>query len=150
MSTLVVNRVVSQDLTLSGNQEVTGNLIVSGTQITQGNAYITAADSNQQITGGILVTSLDLGVISTGTVSPNPGDRPQQHYTCQGPHTLAPSANVGSCILDIIMSTGANTITTSSWTKVSGDSFTYTNGHKFRVGITIGAAGSLLNVIALQ
>jgi hypothetical protein len=33
---------------------------------------------------------------------------------------------------------------------VTGDSFTTTNGHKFRCEITIGNAGSLLNVYAMQ
>jgi hypothetical protein len=56
----------------------------------------------------------------------------------------------GSLFLDITNNGSAGTITTSGWTKVSGDSFTTTNGHKFRCSCSIGNAGSLLNVQAMQ
>lgn len=105
---------------------------------------------DQALTGGVVVTSKDLGTISTGTVTPDPGDRPMQHYTNGGAHTLAPSANFGSVLVDITNNATAGSITTSGFTFVTGDAFTTTDGHKFRCHISIGNAGSLLSVQALQ
>jgi len=105
---------------------------------------------DQVLSGGVIVTSKDLGTKTTGTVTPDPGDRPMQHYVNGGAHTLAPSANVGSYLLDITNNASAGAITTSGFTFVTGDAFTTTNGHKFRCHISIGAAGSLLQVQALQ
>lgn len=113
-----------------------------------GNAKLAVED--QSLTGGARVTSKDLGTISSGTVTPDPGDRPLQHYTNGGAHTLAPGSNTGSYLLDITNNGSAGAITTSGWTKVSGDAFTTTNGHKFRCHCSIGEAGSYLVVGALQ
>ena len=109
---------------------------------------MTVAD--QVITGGARVTSLSLGTITSGTLTPDPGDRPLQHYTNGGAHTLAPGSNSGAYYLDITNNGSAGAITTSGWTKVSGDSFTTTNGHKFRCSCSVGDAGSLLVVQAMQ
>lgn len=105
---------------------------------------------DQALTGGVIVTSKSLGTVSSGTTTPDPGDRPQQHYTNNGAHTLAPSANGGSILLDITNGASAGAITTSGFTKVTGDAFTTTNGHKFRCHISIGNGGSLLAIQALQ
>jgi hypothetical protein len=105
---------------------------------------------DQVLTGGVIVTSKDLGTASSGTVTPDPGDRSIQHYTNGGAHTLAPSSNVGTTILVITNNASAGAITTSGFTKVVGDAFTTTNGHKFVCNIIISAAGSLLQVQAMQ
>ena len=105
---------------------------------------------DQTVTGGARVTSKSLGTITTGTTTLDPGDRAMQHYTNGGAHTLAPGSNTGSLFLDITNNASAGAITTSGWTKVSGDSFTTSNGHKFRCSCSIGDAGSLLNVQAMQ
>jgi hypothetical protein len=113
-----------------------------------GIAYLDVAD--QVVTGGARITSLSLGVVNSGTLTPDPGDRPMQHYTANGAHTLAPGSNAGSYLLDILNGASAATITTSGWTKVDGDAFTTTNGHKFRCSCTIGNNGSVLVVQAMQ
>ena len=116
-------------------------------------AYASAAKldvEDQTLTGGARVTSKNLGTVSSGTLTPDPGDRQMQHYTNNGAHTLAPGTNVGSYLLDITNGASAGAITTSGWTKVSGAAFTTTNGHKFRCSCTIGNGGSLLIVEALQ
>lgn len=102
--------------------------------------------ADQVLTGGARVTSLSLGTISSGTVTPDPGDRPMQHYTNGGAHTLAPGSNAGYYVLDITNNGSAGAITTSGWTKVTGDSFTTTNGHTFRCSCSIGNIGSLLTI----
>lgn len=104
----------------------------------------------QTVTGGANITSKDLGTISSGTVTPDPGNRALQHYTNGGAHTLAPSANAGACFVDITNNGSAGAITTSGFTKVTGDAFTTTNGNKFRCHISVGNGGSLLSVQALQ
>lgn len=102
------------------------------------------------VTGGGGITSKDLGTVSSGTLTPDPAARPMQHYINGGAHTLAPSATPGSFLLDITNSASAGAITTAGWTKVSGDPFDTTNGHKFRCYGSIGQAGSLLSVQAMQ
>jgi hypothetical protein len=107
-------------------------------------------EEDQVLTGGVIVTSKPLGTITSGTVTPDPGDRPQQHYTNGGAHTLGVSGNAGSTLVDITNNGSAGAITTSGFTKVTGDAFTTTNGHKFRCHVSIGNGGSLLQVQALQ
>jgi hypothetical protein len=106
--------------------------------------------ADQVITGGARVTSLSDGTKSSGTYTPDPGDRPLIHITNGGAFTLAPGSNTGSYILDITNNGSAGTITTSGWTKVTGDDFTTTNAHKFRCFCSIGDVGSLLNITAMQ
>lgn len=101
------------------------------------------------VTGGASITSKDLGTVSSGTATPDPAARPQQHYINGGAHTLAPSATAGSYLLDITNSGSAGAITTTGWTKVAG-SFDTTSGHAFRCYCSIGPAGSLLSVQAMQ
>lgn len=105
---------------------------------------------DQALTGGARVTSKDLGTVTSGTLTPDPGDRPLQHYTNNGAHTLAPGANAGSYLLDITNGASAGALTASGWTKVVGDAFTTTNGHKFRCAASVANGGSLLIVQALQ
>ena len=135
---------VSNTLTLAGTD---------GTTITFPSSSATMAALNledQALTGGVVVTSKSLGTISSGTVTPDPGDRPLQHYTNGGAHTLGVSANAGSILVDITNNGSAGAITTSGFTKVTGDSFNTTNTNKFRCHISIGNGGSLLQVQALQ
>lgn len=111
-------------------------------------AYINVED--QTLTGGARVTSKDLGTpTAASTVTLDPGDRPIQHLTNNAAFTLAPGSNSGSLLLDITNGASAGAITTSGWTKVTG-AFTTTNGNKFRCSCSIGNAGSLLSIQALQ
>lgn len=107
-------------------------------------------ESQTAITGGAAVTPKALGTITTGTVTPDPAARALQSYTNNGAHTLAPSGNNGSMLVDITNGASAGAITTSGFTKVAGDAFTTTNAQKFRCHISISTAGSLLSVQALQ
>lgn len=104
---------------------------------------------DQVVTGGARVTSKSLGTITSGTLTLDPGDRPLQHCTNGGAFTLAPGSNTGSILLDITNNGSAGAITTSGWTKVVG-SFTTVNAAKFRCHASIGDAGSLLTVQAMQ
>lgn len=116
------------------------------------NTAIVTSVENQACTGGCTVTEKALSNPTNGsTVTLDMGDRPIQTYTNNvAGHTLAPGTVHGMCLVDITNGASAGTITTSGWTKKSGDAFTTTNGHKFRCHCSVGTAGSLLVVQALQ
>lgn len=140
--TLVAPTSVASDKTLT-MQDASGTIALVATS-----AQLDVAD--QVITGGARVTpDTSLGTVTTGTITPDPGDRPLQSYTNGGAHTLAPGTNNGFYLLDITNNGSAGAITTSGWTKVVG-SFTITNGNKFRCGCSISTAGSLLTIQAMQ
>ncbi len=110
-------------------------------------AYLSTED--QVLTGGARVTPKDLGTVTSGTLTPDPGDRPLQYATNNGAHILAPGSNKGSYILEYTNGVSAGAITTSSWTKVVG-SFTTTSGHKFLCSCMVHQNYSLLSIQPLQ
>ena len=124
--------------------------VSAGLIAVEGSNVMMAGTENQAVTGGATVTSKSLGTQSSGTLALDLGDCPLQHYTNGGAHTLAPGSATSSAIIDITNNGSAGAITTSGWTKVAGDSFTTTNGHKFRCHCSVGNGGSLLVVQALQ
>ena len=135
----------SGKITVTNGDGVSGNINVNvGSDIAQ----LTA--TGQTLSGGARVTTYDNGTKSTGTLTPDPGNGPTQKYTNGGAHTLAPGTNYGSYILDITNNGSAGSITTSGFTKVTGSSFTTTNGHKFKCYVHVSGLGSLLNVQAMQ
>lgn len=117
----------------------------------EGNTVLTDSEENQgPITGGANVTSKDLGTVTTGTTALDYGERPNQRYVNGGAHTLAPDTAEGSCILLITNNASAGAITTSGWTKVTGDAFDTTNGNDFKCFCSTDNSLSLLNVVAMQ
>jgi hypothetical protein len=114
-------------------------------------AYAKLDTADQVVTGGVRVTPLEIGggTVSSGTVTPDPGDRALQYYTNGGAHTLAPGTNNGSYVLDITNNASAAAITTSGWTKVSG-AFATTNAYKYRCFCVVGNAGSSLDILGMQ
>jgi hypothetical protein len=132
---------------------ISSSLLANGNQVWHVGNLSQPAQLNveaQQLAGGARITEKDLGTISSGTVTPDPGARPLQKYTNGGAHTLTPGSNVGSYLLTIINSGTPGAITTTGWTKVAGDPFTVTAGHKFRCHVSVTGDGSLLIVQALQ
>jgi hypothetical protein len=107
---------------------------------------------NLVLTGGVTVTEKNLGTVAAGssTLTLDMGDRPIQKYINGGAHVLNPGTVVGSALLAITNSTAAGAITTSGWTKVTGDSFTTTDAHKFMCSVSVSTVGSLLTVQAMQ
>lgn len=112
--------------------------------------FVQLAAADQSISGGARVVEEDLGVQSSGTLTPDPGDRPMQRVDANGAFTLAPGANHGNYILTIVNGSSAGAITTSGWSFVAGDSFTTTNNDAFRCHCTVAADGSLIIITAMQ
>lgn len=127
-----------------------GNYFFDTAVFAQGAQLANLGLEDQTVAGGAGVTSKSLGTVSSGTLTLDMGDRPLQHYTNNGAHTLAPGAVTGSCVLDITNGASAGATTTSGFTKVGGDSLDTTNAHKFRCVVVVGNAGSSLTAIAMQ
>lgn len=135
----------------SGKIAVTNGDGVSGDPTINVGSSVALLDvAGQTLSGGARVTTYDLGTVSSGTLTPDPGNGPTQKVTNGGAHTLAPGSNYGSYWLDITNNGSAGAITTSGWTKVTGSSFTTTNGHKFACVAHVSELGSVLNVQAMQ
>lgn len=107
-------------------------------------------DVTANLTAGFTATSFSAGTKSSGTFTPDPVNGNFQHATNGGAHTLAPPSSTCSIVIDYVNNASAGAITTSGFTKVTGDSFTTTNTNAFRCFITKGNNGSHLHVQALQ
>lgn len=96
----------------------------------------------------------DAGTKTTGTFTLDPTNTVNQKYINGGAHTLAPpSVGLTGCYDMYVLITNngsAGAITTSGFTKKSGDAFTTTNGHKFLCRISVFDSNTLLYVNALQ
>jgi hypothetical protein len=127
----------------------------SGSWVAQGEidghtALVDDVENQGPLTGGADITPKDLGTITTGTVTVDPGDRGIQFYTNNGAHTLAEMSSQGAVIVQITNGASAGAITTSGWDIVTGDPFTTTNTHKFLcIMVKVGSIG-WLNVLAGQ
>jgi hypothetical protein len=111
------------------------------------------ADLADVLTAGFAQTPYSAGTKSSGTYTPDEALGNLQYATNNGAHTLAPPTNNGTLIILYANGASAGTITTSGFTKVTGDAFTTTNGHEFLCYITKhnnGVAFSHLHVTALQ
>lgn len=110
------------------------------------------SDVTATLSAGFLSDSYSGGTVSSGTYTPAPatGQENFQHYTNGGAHTLAPPASVCAVVIEILNNGSAGTITTSGFTKVTGDTLTTTNGHKFLAHITKSNSYSHLHITALQ
>lgn len=122
---------------------------VSGQPVVSPAGMASLTATGQVLTGGAIPTPDDLGTISSGTVTPDPGNGPLQRYVNNGAHTLAPSSNNGTILLQITNGASAGAVTTSGFTKVVG-SFTTTNGDDFMCSIAINNGFSLLTIQPLQ
>ncbi len=99
---------------------------------------------------GIAGTPYSAGTFTSGTYTPVYSNGNFQYATNNGAHTLAPPAAVCTIVIEYVNGASAGTITTSGFTKVTGDSLTTTNGSKFFLYITKHQTYSSLNVQALQ
>lgn len=125
-------------------------LVTSGSAISWGTIVRPAVSTN--LTVGYTATAYDNGTVTSGTLTPDPANGNLQRYVSNGAHTLAPPSATGDYTIVIQSTNGASagTVTTSGFTKVTGDSLTTTNGDDFMLYITKLNSFTLLNIVALQ
>jgi hypothetical protein len=110
------------------------------------------SNATKTLTAGYMVTAVNDGTKSSGTYTPDPTGGAFREVTNNGAHTLAPPTNTGSTTMIVEYTNGASAgaITTSGWTKVTGDAFTTTSGNKFKLYISKGGTGTHLHIQAMQ
>lgn len=99
---------------------------------------------------GVAATSVNDGTKSSGTFTPAFADGNVRRYTNGGAHTLAPPTGEGTMVIKVTNNGSAGAITTSGFTKKTGDSFTTTNGHIFVCNVQVVDGSSHLHVTAMQ
>lgn len=107
-------------------------------------------DTTSALTAGFTATSDGDGTQSSGTYTPDPATGNFKHITNGGAFTLGVPSSTCTLVVEVTNNGSAGAITTSSYTKVTGDAFTTTNTNKFLAYITKTQTYSLLHVIALQ
>lgn len=108
------------------------------------------ANGAETLTAGFDATSVDNGTKSTGTFTPTFQGGNIRRYINGGAHTLAPPTGEGCMMIQVTNNGSAGAITTSGFTKVTGDTITTTNGHDFFLDIRVVNGFSQLHVTALQ
>jgi hypothetical protein len=111
-------------------------------------------DTSANLTAGFTATAFDAGTRSSGTFTPDPANGNLQRAVNGGAHTLAPpSVGTGDSLTMVLQYTNngsAGALTTSGFTKVTGDSLTTTDAEDFLFHVTVINGFSHLNVVALQ
>jgi hypothetical protein len=127
-------------------------ILSTGVAYLAGNAarVILHAAGGTTLTGGFDATPFDAGTKSTGTYTPAPADGNLQRAINGGAHTLAPPASDCSIVIQYTNNASAGAITTSGFTKKTGDTITTTNGDDFLFYVTRLNSFSHLHVVALQ
>lgn len=100
----------------------------------------TAASLTQQdqtLSGGANVNSFNLGSLASGSHQLDCGKCPLQYLTLTGSITLTAPANDGSCIVNIIMGSGAASLVASGFNTGSnaGDLLNYTVGNIYSMSV---------------
>lgn len=121
--------------------------------------HLSSDGSNWHVIGQVLGLKLGSGYhvevhnngsISSGTETPDPEEGNFQQITNSGAFTLAPPAENTNIVILVRNNASAGTITTSGFTKVTGDAVTTSNGDEFLFNITVINGFSRLLVEALQ
>jgi hypothetical protein len=113
-------------------------------------ADVLLADTADVLTAGFATTPYNAGTQTTGTFTPNEVNGNMQYAVNGGAHTLAPPTNNGTIIIQYTNNGSAGAITTSGFTKVSGDAPGTTSGDDFLANITKINGFSHLTWVALQ
>ncbi len=132
----------------------TGSSVLKGasggtTAATAGTDFM-KPDTTSALTAGFTAASDGDGTQSSGTYAPDPATGNFKHITNGGAFTLGVPSSTCTMVVEITNSGSAGAITTSSYTRVTGDAFTTTNTNKFICFITKTQSYSHLHVMALQ
>lgn len=146
--TVIVSKIAgtagTSKMNLGGNAVV--RVTAAATDIPINPALLDQA--GQTLNGGVEVTLLDHGTLTSGTLTLNMGQRPSQKVTCGGAFTLNPGSAEGSCLLDVVNNASAGNITIG-FDKVTG-AFDTVNGNRFRCHCSVVDGTSLLSIQAMQ
>jgi hypothetical protein len=124
--------------------------LIIGTNVQAYDADILFADVADILTKGYAATPYNAGTKSSGIFTPDEANSNFQYAVNGGAHTLAPPTNNSSIIIQYTNDASAGAITTTGFTKVTGDTITTTNGDDFMFYIVKNNGFSHLNVVALQ
>jgi len=102
------------------------------------------------LNAGFSVTPYPLGTISSGTTTLSAANGNQQYATANGAFALVPQTSPSQIVLEFLNGASAGSITTSGYTKVTGDAYATTNAAKFLFISTKTQNYSHLNIVALQ
>ena len=108
------------------------------------------SNATKAFTAGYTATPYNAGTKSSGTFTPDPTLGNFQYATNGGAHTLAPPSSACTMIIEYLNNGSAGAVTTSGFTKVTGDTLNTTNTNKFLLFITKSQNYSHLHVQALQ
>lgn len=113
------------------------------------------SDTSTNMTAGYSCTQYNIGTINSGNVILDFANGNEQKYTNNGGHQLTPPTMTAgrACSITVEVTNGASAgaINTSAFTKViDGSALVTNNGYKFKLGVHVGDAGSLLTVVAMQ
>lgn len=134
----------SNKITVTNGDGVSGNpTLTVGSDVLDKTATATLAV-------GYSATSYNAGTQSSGTFTPAAANGNLQHATNGGAFTLGVPASACSIVIELLNNGSAGSVTTSGYTKVTGDTLTTTNTSKFKLYINVGNAYSHLHVTALQ
>ena len=99
---------------------------------------------------GFSATTYDNGTVSTGTLTPASTNGNFQKMNNNGAHTLAPPSTICQICLEVTNGASAGAITTSGFSKVTGDTYATTSSNVYQFFITKTANKSTLNIVACQ
>lgn len=133
------------DLTIGGDLSATGS--ITGSNL-NGTAAVLAG--GQTLTGGFAGTSDNDGTKSTGTYTPVFTEGNLKRIVNGGAFTLGVPTGEGTMVIQVTNNASAGAVTTSGYTKVTGDTLTTTDGHDFLLFITVINSFSHLHKQALQ
>lgn len=124
--------------------------LVIGTNVQAYDADTLKADVADVLTAGFAGTPVNEGTKSSGTFTPDESTGNFKYCVNGGAFTLAPPTNNCSIVLQVTNNASAGAVTTSGFTKVTGDALTTTSGDDFFLYITKLNGFSHLVIQALQ
>ena len=128
-----------------------GGAVAYGT-FRAGGTVVSMPNLNENRTAGVTTTAVDDGTKATGTYTPTPTGGNMRRIVNGGAFTLAAPTTAGdyTMVIQVTNSATAGAITTTGFTRVTGDAFTTTNGDDFFVYVTKCNGFSTAVVQALQ
>lgn len=153
---LVTATITTSDLLAFGDDSDSGNLKATTLADFITDLSLITTSSTSTLTNKTLTnpkatyTSYSGGTQSSGTYTPSASNGNLQHITNGGAFTLGVPTTDGTIVVEMTNNGSAGAVTTSSFTKVTGDSLTTTDTHVFLLYITTAQTVSHLNIVAMQ